>query len=106
MGVAVPKTYSSKDKQYLKYVKRQCFVHPGRYDVDPHHLIARGMGRGSKSSDYCAVGLCRECHQKIHAIGTNRFEIEERINLWYEAWKSVLKFIDEGNIVIGYEVTE
>lgn len=102
----IPKKLSSKDKKYLKYVKRECLIHPFETNVDPHHLIARGMGRGSKSSDYCAVGLCRECHQKIHKWGNNKFEIEMRVNLWYEAWKSVLKYIDEGGTVIGYEVTE
>jgi len=103
---AVPKTFSSKDKKYLKYVRRQCLVHPFRDNVDSHHLIARGMGRGSKSSDYCAVGLCRECHQHLHYVGLIKFEKDMQINLWYEAWKSVLKYIDEGGTVIGYEVTE
>jgi hypothetical protein len=35
---------------------------------DPHHIFCRGMGGGGRiDHPYNLVGLCRECHCRVHA---------------------------------------
>ena len=53
--------------------------------VDPHHLIARGMGgtRGKflEQKDWSCIPACRKHHSELEQIGKSRFEKKYEINL-------------------------
>jgi len=60
---------------YLSYIRSKPCVVCGKMGVDPHHLIARGIG-GYKGGwkDFTTIPLCREHHTELEQIGVTRME--------------------------------
>ena len=63
---------SLRNSAYLQFLRnRPCSICL-RGPCEPHHLFKEFHGistaaLGRKGSDYLAIAICRECHEKIHA---------------------------------------
>ena len=82
--LSIPKDTPARSERYLAYVRTLpcccCETDPPN---DPHHVGGRGMG--TKEHDYCAVPLCRRCHDEIHAGRDPRPERLQTVTLahWF-----------------------
>ena len=60
-----------RDSVYLEYVRTRPCSFCRRVPCKPHHVFKqfRGISTAAlsrKGSDYLAIAVCRECHEKIH----------------------------------------
>ena len=79
-----------RSKKYLKWVKEQ-FCDCGKPSDDPHHIQARGLGKGTgtKVSDCFAIPQCRTCHNQSH------YERDEAHEMLL-ALRTIQKALNEG----------
>ncbi len=59
-----------RDPAYLMWVRGQQCLGCGRYGCDPHHEPPRSH---ADWHDHKTVPLCRQCHDRRHAMGAVRF---------------------------------
>jgi hypothetical protein len=68
LAVAAPRRY--RDREHLRYVRKQACLVCGRKPSDPHHLrFMQPRALGRKASDEFAVPLCRIHHRLVHRVG-------------------------------------
>lgn len=100
-ALAFPKPVRLLDPGYRRFIRRQPCVVCGAAS-EHAHIVPKGWGKtSSKVSDYRSVPLCRNDHRfnrrSLHAIGRERFEDEQRIDLdlvqiqYLETYISALK---------------
>jgi hypothetical protein len=71
--LAIPEPRRIRDKEHLKFVRRQPCLICGRAPSDAHHLrFAQLRALGRKVSDEFTVPLCRAHHREVHQTGNER----------------------------------
>lgn len=62
---AQPRRKTPRDSHYLAWIRKQpCELCRKTPAGDSHHTASAGMSL--VGSDYSALGLCRECHSRMH----------------------------------------
>jgi hypothetical protein len=72
-----PKIVPDRDEDYLQFIRSEPCVrcnHPSPSDPH-HHPLAGHSGKGTKTSDYRTLPLCRSraCHPDMHQYGKTTF---------------------------------
>ncbi len=87
--------------EYLDFIRNKpCCVCFNPAPNDPHHLRAIGMGRNrNKLSEFehiekGVVPLCRKHHQEFHNGGLNKFDKDNKSNLWAEAYYYLIAYME------------
>lgn len=104
-ALAFPKPVRLEDDDYKRFIRRQPCLICGAAS-EHAHIVPKGGGKtGSKVSDYRGVPLCRNHHRwdrrSLHAIGRERFEEEQKVDLdlvqiqYLEMYISALKEGDD-----------
>ena len=86
-----------RDKQWLEWIRQQQCVECCKHGPsEPHHCKGdlNLSGMGMKAPDYLSMPLCMECHQLIHAAGTDWKAIQREGLI-----RTLLRAFDDGMIV-------
>ncbi len=64
-----------RSQRHLTHVRSHaCVVCDAEAPIEAAHVrLGSGAGMGQKPHDYLAVALCKECHQRQHAMGERSF---------------------------------
>lgn len=85
-----PKRPREKSPKYLKHVRSlRCVVPWCNQKTEPHHLTSRGAW----GSDMTCIPMCRFHHTEIETTGPTAFEMRHNVNVWREAFESLLKYM-------------
>ena len=80
--LAFPKPLRRKDRQYIRWIRKQGCLVCHRY-AQAHHIHFGGVG--TKGSDLETVPLCWKHHMELHAKGQLTFEHKYKLDLQREA---------------------
>jgi hypothetical protein len=97
--LATPRRYRNRD--HLRFVKRQPCLLCGRKPSDAHHIrFVQPRALGRKASDEFAVPLCRSHHRAVHRAGDEKAWWKlagiDPVNVARKLWKRTR--VDEGRI--------
>lgn len=73
--------FPEKDDIYLIKLRKGICLNCGKPATEVHHLRKGAYSIGKKNPDYLGIGICYECHRKLHDKGEQAFidNIEKNI---------------------------
>ena len=73
--------FPEKDDIYLIKLRKGICLNCGKPATEVHHLRQGAYSIGKKNPDYLGIGICYECHRKLHDKGEQAFidNIEKNI---------------------------
>lgn len=93
-SVQLPKPERVEDERYKAFVRKMLCAWCGGQGGVCHHLDRGGMG--TKGSDYYAVSVCQECHQRIHDNPEKTVWEQAGVNPWRVACMSAVLYFRDG----------
>lgn len=97
--IPIPDHEKTENRAYLDWVKSHecCVCGQKKPNMDPHHLDPVGVA--TKGSDFLAVPLCRDCHDRLDSVGMDAvsFFRREGVNPYEVASELMAKLLGRIN---------